>query len=520
MNGLVQAAPNTLDMQQTYVGFYGQDTWRAGSRVTVNYGVRWEPFLPPQLVNGAVYQFDMTRFQQNVHSTVFPKGPAGLYFPGDPGFPTKAGMRTQWDNVGPRVGVAWDPTGTGRTSVRASYGRSFEFVNGQFHLNTSVAPPWGSEVRINSSPGGLDNPFLGSGQTNIFPVTFDQNAPFSPNGPFLSLSDDLRATHVDLWNVTIERQIGTSWFASAGYVGSRTSNIWESTPLNNARFVTLNGVAPSNANTNARRPFTLADPVNGAYYGAVDLYVSDGTQNYRGMLLSVRRSALRGVTVNANYTLSRCYGAPDGGGGGTTNISTGYNKPEDPHFDDGYCAADRRHNFALTAGAESPRFESSALRAVASGWRLVGSFRALTGPWLTIAPGTDRALNGQLTTQRVNQILDDPYGDQSVNPVNGNIRFLNPLAFQAAPLGTLGTMARNSIRGPGSKSLDLALSRVLQVANQRSIEVRVEAFNAFNWFQLGQPGVSFNNTATFGQITSSSNAISPRVFQFALKYAF
>ena len=52
------------------------------------------------------------------------------------------------------------------------------------------------------------------------------------------------------------------------------------------------------------------------------------------------------------------------------------------------------------------------------------------------------------------------------------------------------------------------------------IEVRVEAFNAFNWFQWGQPGVSFNNTATFGQITSSSNAISPRVFQFALKYAF
>src|SRR6185295_13833296 len=69
-NGLQQAAPNTLDMTQTYVGVYAQDTWRLGSRVTLNYGLRWEPFMPQQLVNGAVYQYDQTRFNQNVHSTV------------------------------------------------------------------------------------------------------------------------------------------------------------------------------------------------------------------------------------------------------------------------------------------------------------------------------------------------------------------------------------------------------------------------------------------------------------------
>ena len=117
-------------MEQTYLGVYAQDTWRLGSRLTVNYGLRWEPFFPQQLRNGAVYQFDMARFKQNIHSTVFPNGPAGLYFPGDPGFPTKAGMEKQWKNFGPRVGVAWDPTGDGRTSIRASYGKSYEFVNG------------------------------------------------------------------------------------------------------------------------------------------------------------------------------------------------------------------------------------------------------------------------------------------------------------------------------------------------------------------------------------------------------
>ena len=82
VNALVQAAPNTLDMTQTYLGLYAQDTWRAGSKVTVNAGLRYEPFFPQQLVNGAVYQFDQTRFNQNVHSVVFPKAPGGPVFPG------------------------------------------------------------------------------------------------------------------------------------------------------------------------------------------------------------------------------------------------------------------------------------------------------------------------------------------------------------------------------------------------------------------------------------------------------
>jgi hypothetical protein len=434
-------------------------------------------------------------------------------------------MLTQWNNFGPRVGIAWDPTGSGKTSVRASYGKSYEFVNAQFHLNTSVAPPWGSEVRLNAPPGGLDNPFLGSpgGQTNIFPIPIPltrDNAVFSINGPYESLNNDMASTSVQMWNVTIERQIASSWLVSAGYVGSRTSNIWETTPLNNALFVTVNGQVPTATNINARRPLTLADPVNGKYYGILDSYVTDGTQRYNGMLLSVRRSAGR-VTFNANYTLSHCYGSPDGSGGGTPNPGTGYNIPSNPGFDNGNCTADRLQNFTTTAGIESPRFERPGLRAVASGWRLVGNFRALTGPWLTISPGTDRALNGQAGTQRANQILDNPFADQSTNPQNGGIRFLTPLAFSIPALGTLGTSQRNSIRGPGNKNVDLALARSFALPNRKIIEVRAEAFNAFNWFQWGQPSTALNSP-TFGQITQSGTLFgyAPRVIQFGVKYAF
>src|SRR5262249_4966884 len=148
-----------------------------------------------------------------------------------------------------------------------------------------------------------------------FPVTFDQNAPFSINGPFLSLSNDLIATNVHSFNVTLERQLNARWFASAGYIGTRTNNIWESKPLNNALFIPVpgTGAAPSVANTNNRRPLTIADPNNGKYYAQLDQYVSDGKQRYNGMLLSVRGN-MRMTTVTANYTLSHCYGSPDGNG--------------------------------------------------------------------------------------------------------------------------------------------------------------------------------------------------------------
>ena len=318
--------------------------------------------------------------------------------------------------------------------------------------------------------------------------------------------------------MTLERQLSGRWFASAGYVGSRTNNIWESTPLNNAIFGPVPGTnaAPTIANTNNRRPLAVIDPNNGKYFAQLDKYVSNGSQRYNGLILSLR-GGTRLTTVTANYTLSHCYGAPEGGGASTTNVSTGYNIPANPSFDDGNCAADRLHNFSMTASVQSPRLENAAMRSVLSDWRLVAGFRKTTGPWLTVSTGSDIALNGQAGTQRANQVLDDVYADQSINPANGAMRFLNPAAFAQPAAGTLGTIARNSIRGMGTRNLDMSLTRIVRIAGLKEIEVRVDAFNVFNWFQWGQPAVALNNLATFGQITGAG---APRAMQFAIKYRF
>jgi hypothetical protein len=273
------------------------------------------------------------------------------------------------------------------------------------------------------------------------------------------------------------------------------------------------------ANQNQRRPFYLANPGVGQFYGNVDGFVTDGTQRYNGMLLSLARRATRGVTMSANYTLSHCLGSPDGFGGNTVNLGNGYNDPNNPHYDDGNCTADRRHVFTLTASAQTPEFSRAALKTVASGWRLSGSFRALSGPFLTVLTGSDRALNSQAGTQRVNVVLDNPFGDDSINAANGARRFLNPLAFSQPAFGVLGNMVRNSIEGIGSKNIDLALSRVFGLIGSQRLEVRAEAFNAMNWFQWQNPVAANLNlsSATFGQLTTAGD---PRLLQFALKYTF
>jgi outer membrane receptor protein involved in Fe transport len=179
-----QAAPNTLDMAQWYGGAYGADTWRLGPRVTLNYGVRWEPYLPQSIANEAVFTFDVQKFLRGERSPRFANAPAGLVYPGDPGFIGKSGIDRTWTNFAPRVGVAWDVTGDGRTSLRSSYGKAFDFVDGQFLINTTVAPPWGAEAIIPTPAGRFENPWLGVPSGNIFPVPENpgRDAPF-PSAP-------------------------------------------------------------------------------------------------------------------------------------------------------------------------------------------------------------------------------------------------------------------------------------------------------------------------------------------------
>ena len=127
-----------------YLGLYAQDTLESQFPPDLNYGLRWEPYLNGRLLNNQVTHFDMADFLANVHSQVYPNAPAGTLYPGDAGFDTGGRPnQTTWSNFAPRLGLAWDPKGDGKTLIRASWGMFYDMPHTLFYYNYSSEPPWG-----------------------------------------------------------------------------------------------------------------------------------------------------------------------------------------------------------------------------------------------------------------------------------------------------------------------------------------------------------------------------------------
>jgi hypothetical protein len=526
---LIQATPNSLDMRQLYLGLYAQDTWKLSQKATLNYGVRWEPALAQQIQNGAIYNFSVDRFLAGTRTTQYANAPPGFLYPGDSGFTNdQAGMENHWWQFSPRLGFAWDPRGDGRMSIRSGYSLSYDFVNAQFHLNTSVAPPFNAEARIDDPIGGFDDPWRGTTNQGFFPFTPGPNSVFPVTGPYISIPSDIEVPRQQSWNVSVQRQFGDDLAVSATYLGSYSDRLWNVRSLNPGVYIpgsctlqTQTGPQVFNpcstVNTlNFRRVLTMQNYDTGKYLGVVDEHTALGYQKYSGLLLSVQRRSVNGLTASANYTLSKCMGLPTQGGT-TPNVGTGYVNPANPDYDYGPCDTDRRHLFNMTVGVRSPDFRHPVLRAVASNWSLAGIGRFFSGRRLNVTLTSDPARTG-ISNQRPNLVLDNAYGDKSFS------NYLNRAAFAEPALGTLGNLQRNALVGPMTKVVDLSLVRLFRFGSH-AIEARAEAFNAFNWFNPStnpltfnnSPIVNLNNVQQFGRITAADD---PRIMQFALKYSF
>ena len=532
-----QGTPNKLEIHEKRFNLYITDNWKIKPRLTANYGVRWEPFFPQFVpdqgsVPGPVYNFDHDRFLQGIKSTVFTNAPAGFYYTGDPGFPERTGIKTQWAHFAPRVGLAWDVKGDGKMSIRASYAFGYTFLSGIWREDSAGSIPWGGRVSVSNPPGGLDAPWRGLG--NPFPYALDKNAPFLPAGLFLTNKPDLTTPQTYSWNLSIQRQVARNWIVSASYLATRATHIWTQNAINPAMFLGLdpciiNGVSypvcSTTTNTDARRRLTLERPQDGAKIGPVGEFDDGGTSIYHAMLLSLERRAARNLTFSGNYTWSHCISpyADINSNGPPANET--YTKPNDRNFDRGNCLSDRRHLFNFTAVGQTPKFSNHTAQMLASDWRLSGIYRWSSGAPLNIVSGTDQALTGT-GLQRTNQILANPYKDPSGRPYT---QWVDPAAFAAPTLGTYGNVGWDSLVGPHTWQFDTALSRTFNVREAQRFEVRAEAFNVLNSFipagVSGAPSAGAITTGnslalnsnTFGQIRTAQN---PRIMQFALKYVW
>ncbi|PYS04129.1 MAG: hypothetical protein DMG16_03670 [Acidobacteria bacterium] len=550
---MIQTGENRFDTTSQNIAAYFVDTWKARPRLTVSMSLRWDPSIMPYLKYGGIANFDYDRFNKGTTTQQYKFAPSGWYYPGDPGHPGWRGSNNKLWNFAPRLGLAWDPTGAGRTSIRASFAYTYSPVLNFWRQDPADQNPWVNATRLVSPVGGLDNPWQGYSYVDPvsgavvsgipFPSVFGRG--FTNDGDYTSTSYDMNRPQASTWNLSVQRQFGKDWLVSASYLGSTTTHIWMQEQGNPARIISPlppGGAATCGAlpvtqcsgqdNAQFRRALYLARPNDTIRQGVVALLDDTGTMSYNGLVLSAEKRLSKGTSVQTNYTWSHCLAdaidvVADGPDAGESNVIPGNRR-----FDRGQCPGDRRHIFNLTGIAQMPRFAGNrTLDWIASGWQLSGIYRRSSGPVINILAGSDRALTGQLgffagqAYQRADQILPD---NQAYTPgAGGPMTFwLNPAAFRVPALGTFGNYYRNNLTYVPEWSFDMALSRTFRVSESNRFEIRAEAFNLTNSFRPGPPPASvavgssnFNtvSSSTFGQIRTASD---PRIMQFALKYVF
>jgi hypothetical protein len=178
----------------------------------MNYGVRWEPFFPQINDDGTSIHFDEAALRQGIRTKRFDNAPPGLFFDGDPGFPDKTGMNNQWWNIAPRLGFAWDVSGDGRTSVRASAGTFYDRPAAIYFRNLTTVPPW--SIRTQLAGVSFADPWASypGGDPGQIPFGGDapKNVPWQRNGIVTALDYDTPNMRVGQWNLSIQKQLATS----------------------------------------------------------------------------------------------------------------------------------------------------------------------------------------------------------------------------------------------------------------------------------------------------------------------
>ncbi len=486
----------------SYFGSYVQDNWKVRSNLSLNVGVRWEPYLPIKNTYSWVSHFDRSAFDGGRRSKVYPQAPAGLMFPGDDGYPGKATTFGKKANFAPRLGAIWTPRGDDSMSIRGSWGVFYDAPHLFFNTRFANNPPWGAQITITNPQGGWSDPYLGYPGGNPFPAlnTDWKTAAFPAFGVYVNTPLHTAPTALQQWNIGVQKQLG-EWLFAGSYLGNKSSHLWRATELNPAVFAT----GATTGNTNQRRVLFLANPQQGQSYGTIGQLDDTGRSNYHALLLSGQRRLKNGLSVLSNWTISRCMSDP-----ATTEL-TGPTvvDPNNPNLDYAYCASDRRHVVNVSVVARTPDFSRAALRVVFGDWQFSPLVRWQSGNRSSVTTGIDNALTG-LGGQRAVQMLDDPYGDRTPD------YYLNRAAFGSPASGAYSTLKPFTIENPARLQNDIAITRSFKLADTRTFQFRWEIFNVMNHANFNAP-VAALNSANFGKILTAGD---PRIMQFALRFEF
>jgi hypothetical protein len=546
-----QTSGNYSDQHQNVQGLYLEDQWRATARLTLDGGLRWEPQVPMQEIYGRIEQFFPNAFYAGVHSKVFPNAPPGLFFIGDSynGVTVpKTGETGDLDNLAPRAGFAFDPTGSGKTVIRGGAGIFYYTrLPGLFGNDASIISPF--SLRIDLFPpipayegGGLTDPLVGQ---EAFAASFPDrytlsNAPRdivfpNPIAAYgLQAGTPWKTPAIYAWNLTVQRQLKPDMVFSVSYVGNQASNLRQDQDLNPAQYIP-GDTAFDSLSTDKRR----------VYQGFSDIFMNSnsGNSNYNALQVSLEKrpgpglpAAFRNVTLLANYTYSKAMQelAQNGGitdVGSSDGSGVPYGNPYQFAFDRGPADFNHTHTFVLSYVWPLPRLQGSSsrlLRTLLGGWDWSGIFTRQSSDVLNIMAGTDNSKTG-LNGDRVNFLGSvnqlGTGAQKNPTPCSASVRFcvpfLNTSLFALATAEPLfGNIGEGAIAGPGNWEYDMGLFKNFYPLSSHEnfhIELRGEFFNFFNHPNFSDPNTSFLGS-NFGRITGQAN--NPRIIQLAAKVFF
>lgn len=469
-----------------------QDSFRMARRLTLDFGVRWEPYLNFSDVDGK-----LAVWRPGQRSQRYINAPVGVLYPGDPDVPA-GGVNSTWGNFGPRLGFAWDVFGNGRTSVRGGYGIFFDQTNTISTNSQANQAPFGTVVTIfGNQTNSFADPWAGT--TDPFPAstTPPSNVVFPEFSSQFLYAPDYRNAYVQSWNLTVEREVGLGLVTRVSYAGSKGTHLAVGREINPAVYV----VGATTGTTNQRRPFAPA-------LGSSTILEPSGNSVFHALQVTGERRFSKGFSILANYQFSK---AIDDSSNAKSNGQSRTN-PFDQRFDRGPADFDRTHVFNFSGLWELPgRTENRALNWLFAGWSLNGIASLWSGYPITVTSGVDNARTG--TGNQRADIVGDPYLPDNRSRGEKIEEWMRRDAFRPNAIGTFGNLGRNTFRGPGFSSVDLGLFKRWTIAERVNTTFRFEAFNAFNRINLRGPDTA-QNSANFMRTTA---AWDNRILQLALR---
>jgi len=529
-------------LRNRYEAAFAEDSWRVRSNLTLNFGIRWDLIMP--------WREKYNQIQTIVpgeQSVLYPNAMNGLVVPGDPGIPSTLSP-TQYHNFAPRVGLAYAPNfgndflralfgEPGKSSIRASYGMFYTAFPG---LSAGVmygVPPYGYNY-LSPEPPLLATPFInsadGAENTDPFPLNFPPHN-VSASHPFTGfnfaavtpISADPyfyyrnSVPYTENYMLSIQRQIGQNTLLTVSYVGNEGHHLLVLVPQNlgNAALCLslsqASEVAPGSSTcgpfgedavyTSAPGKVYQGTRVGlGPNFGSTTAQKSVGNSAYNALETTLRYATGRRATLLMGYTYSKSIDE-------ASNLGEQTN-PFDANLTRVISSWDMRQNFVATYTYSLP-----------FGVNISGTTRFTTGFPVTLSDDSDRSLLGTLGNGVNNELLDTPQMtagpiEVNTNPRNGRPEF-NTRLFAPETLGQLGNAARRFFYGPGIANFDTQVSKTVAIAESKSVDFRIEAFNLFNHAQFyGASAVDGQiNDPNFGSVVS---AAAPRLLQAAIKFHF